>query len=159
MDLSKTISMDELLKQVEGEERFSRWYEIDQSRIDGFADKTEDWQYIHVDPERAADTPFGGTIAHGFLTLSMLTHLTTSVKVEYTEAYAGIMMGVNYGFNKVRFPNPVKVGSKIRMVRSVAAAELKNPNTIELIHDCKVEIEGEPKPGCAAQWLTRLMYA
>ena len=69
MDLSKTISMDELLKQVEGEERFSRWYEIDQSRIDGFADKTEDWQYIHVDPERAADTPFGGTIAHGFLTL------------------------------------------------------------------------------------------
>ena len=133
---------------------------VSQQMINDFAELTGDRQWIHIDVERCKkESPFGTTIAHGFLTLSMLTHLTTSVKVEYTEAYAGIMMGVNYGFNKVRFPNPVKVGSKIRMVRSVAAAELKNPNTIELIHDCKVEIEGEPKPGCAAQWLTRLMYA
>jgi len=150
----------EILKQHVGkEEAPGDWFEVKQDQINQFADCTLDHQFIHVDPEKCAElSPYKVPIAHGFLTLSMLTHLTTSVKVDYLEAYQGIMMGVNYGFDKVRFPNPVKVGSKIRMVRSVASAELKNPNTIQLTHECKVEIEGEPKPGCAALWLTRLMY-
>ena len=142
------------------EEAPGDWFELKQEQINQFADCTLDQQFIHVDPEKCAElSPYKVPIAHGFLTLSMLTHLTTSVKVDYLEAYQGIVMGVNYGFDKVRFPNPVKVGSKIRMVRSVESAELKGSNAIQLVHNCKVEIEGEAKPGCAALWLTRLMYS
>lgn len=147
-------------KHVGVQEAPGDWFEVKQEQINQFADCTLDHQFIHVDPEKCAElSPYKVPIAHGFLTLSMLTHLTTSVKVDYLEAYAGIVMGVNYGFDKVRFPNPVKVGSKIRMVRSVGSATLVNPNAVQLVHECKVEIEGEPKPGCAAQWLTRLMYS
>jgi len=88
----------------------------------------------------------------------MLTHLSGSVKAPYMEAYSGIMMGVNYGFEKVRFVAPVKVNSKIRMLREIAAVELKNPNTLHLIQKCTVEIEGEGKPACVAEWITRLIY-
>ncbi|MGD8859066.1 MAG: MaoC family dehydratase [Myxococcales bacterium] len=137
------------------------WFEIDQERINQFADCTLDHQFIHVDPEQSAKlSPYKVTIAHGFLTLSMLTYLSTSVKASFgNEPYAGIAMGVNYGFEKVRFPNPVKVNSKIRMRRELAGVELKNPNTIHLIQKCTVEIEGEDKPGCVAEWITRLMYS
>ncbi|MDH5671911.1 MAG: MaoC family dehydratase [Myxococcales bacterium] len=137
------------------------WFTIDQDRINQFADCTIDHQFIHVDPEQAAKlSPYKVPIAHGFLTLSMLTHLATSVKASFgAEPYAGIMMGVNYGFEKVRFPNPVKVNSKIRMVRELAGVELKNPNTIHLIQKCTIEIDGESKPACVAEWITRLMYA
>src|SRR5437763_1541482 len=104
------------------------WFTVDQDRINKFADCTLDHQFIHVDPEKAAQlSPYKVTIAHGFLTLSMLTHLAASVKAQYLEAYAGIMMGVNYGFEKVRFAAPVKVNSKIRLRREIAAVELKNP--------------------------------
>lgn len=148
------------LAQVGKEEPAGEWFEVTQDQINQFADCTHDHQFIHVDPDKCKElSPFGVPIAHGFLTLSMLTHLTSTVKVDYLEAYSGIMMGVNYGFNKVRFASPVKVNSKIRMVRSVASAELTNENTIQLVHACKVEIEGEAKPACIAEWITRLMYS
>lgn len=151
----------EILNKLVGtEEPAGEWFEIKQEQINQFADCTLDQQFIHVDPEKCAElSPYKVPIAHGFLTLSMLTHLATTVKVDYIQAYQGIVMGVNYGFDRVRFPNPVKVGSKIRMIRSIESVELKNPNTLQLVHNCKVEIEGEPKPGCAALWITRLMYS
>ena len=149
MDLSNTISMDELLAQVEGGERFSRWYEIDQSRIDGFADKTEDWQYIHVDPERAADTPFGGTIAHGFLTLSLLS----AMSFDCEKPLKGTVMGINYGFNKIRFITPVKVGSRVRAKFVTKAVEKKTENSVLITRAVTVEIEDEPRPALKAEWL------
>jgi acyl dehydratase len=136
------------------------WFLVDQDRINKFADCTLDHQFIHVDPERSAQlSPYKVTIAHGFLTLSMLTHLAGSVKSSYLEAYSGIVMGVNYGFEKVRFVAPVKVNSKIRMRREIAAVELKNPSTLHLIQTCTIDIEGEAKPACVAEWITRLMYS
>ena len=136
------------------------WMTMDQDRINQFADCTEDHQFIHVDPEKcAALSPYKVPIAHGFLTLSMLTYLSSTVKGEYNEAYTGIAMGINYGFDKVRFPNPVKVNSKIRMRREISKVELKNPNTVQLTHKCTVEVEGEEKPSCAAEWITRLIYS
>jgi acyl dehydratase len=135
------------------------WFLVDQARINQFADCTLDHQFIHVDPERAAQlSPYKVTIAHGFLTLSMLTHLSASVKASYMDAYSGIVMGVNYGFEKVRFISPVKVNSKIRARREIAGVELKNPNTLHLIHKCTIEIEGDDKPACVAEWITRLIY-
>lgn len=135
------------------------WFLIDQDRINKFADVTLDHQFIHVDPVKAAQlSPFKVPIAHGFLTLSMLTHLSASVKAPYLEAYSGILMGVNYGFEKIRLVSPVKVNSKIRLAREIAAVELKNPSTLHLIHKCTIEIQGEDKPAMVAEWITRLIY-
>jgi acyl dehydratase len=151
----------EVFKQFIGKpDQPGAWFQITQNRINQFADCTVDHQFIHVDPERAAQiSPFKVTIAHGFLTLSMLTHLTESVPTVYGEAYNGIMMGVNYGFDKVRFVSPVKVNAKIRLQRTLVDVQLKSPNQVQLTHECTVEIEGETKPGCVARWLTMLMYA
>ena len=101
---------------VGNDEGTGEWFEVTQDQIDQFADVTHDHQFIHVDPERAAATPFGTTIAHGFLTLSMLTHLAAGASAAPPDPakYEGILMGINYGFNKVRFVSPVKVGSRIR---------------------------------------------
>jgi len=150
----------EIFKQHIGkEEPAGEWFTIDQARINQFADCTLDHQFIHVDPEASAKmSPFKVTVAHGFLTLSMLTHLSTSVKAPYLEGYAGIVAGVNYGFEKVRFPAPVKVNSKVRMRREISNVELKGSNAVQLTHKCTIDIEGEDKPGCVAEWLTRLIY-
>ena len=119
------------------------WFEIDQDRINQFAEVTIDHQFIHVDPEACKTmSPWGVPIAHGFLTLSMLTHITGSVPQDMSRL-DGIAMGVNYGFEKVRFINPVKVGSRIRAVSTLAAVELKDPNTIHTTKAITVEIEGE----------------
>jgi acyl dehydratase len=136
------------------------WFEVTQSQIDQFADITHDHQFIHVDPERAKDTPFGTTIAHGFLTLSMLTHLSTSIRTDAPDPakFAGVVMGINYGFNKVRFVSPVKVDSKIRARAVTANVELKG-DMIEVTRSFTIEIEGEEKPAVAADWLTRTVYA
>ena len=134
------------------------WLEIDQDRINQFADVTEDHQFIHVDPEQAALlSPWKVPIAHGFLTLSMLTKLEGSVPKE-AAGYQGIMMGVNYGFDKVRFINPVKVGSKIRASSTVKSVELKDPSTINLTNTVTIEIEGEDKPAAVADWITWLVF-
>jgi acyl dehydratase len=134
------------------------WVEITQERIDAFADVTEDHQFIHVDPEQSAQlSPWGVTIAHGFLTLSLLTHLSGSVP-QPPERLAGILMGVNYGFDKVRFINPVKVGSRIRATSVLSAVDQKDPGTLQVTRTMTIEIEDEAKPACVAEWVTRLVY-
>ncbi len=150
----------ELFKQMEGQEiGVGDWMTIDQERINQFADATLDHQFIHVDPEKAAElSPYKTTIAHGFLTVSLLTHLSGSIPTKNPEVYQGIVAGVNYGFDKVRFPSPVKVNSKIRARSVLGSAELKPPNSIQLMHNVTVEIEGEAKPACVAEWLSRLVY-
>jgi acyl dehydratase len=151
----------ELFKEVEGkEEATGEWMQIDQGVVNQFADVTEDHQFIHVDPERAKQTPFGGPIAHGFLTLSLLTHLSASAIPENPnpKRLEGMMMGVNYGFEKVRFINPVKVGRKIRVHRLLSKVELKG-NAVQQMHTMTIEIDGESKPALVAEWLTRVVYA
>lgn len=136
------------------------WFQVTQERINQFADATLDHQFIHVDPEMSAKaSPYKVTIAHGFLTLSLLTHLTTTLSPTAPEAYDGVVMGVNYGFDKVRFVSPVKVNSRIRVRRTLADVQLKGPNQVQLTHECTIEAEGETKPACVALWMTMLMYA
>jgi len=149
MDTSKTISLEELNAQVGGEPRCSRWYTVDQDRIDKFADTTEDWQFIHVDPDKAAKTPFGGTIAHGFLSLSMLSAMSydCELPLEKTE------MGINYGFNKVRFTSPVKTGARVRAKFVTKAVDQKTENSVLITRSVTVEIEDEPRPALTAEWL------
>jgi acyl dehydratase len=133
------------------------WFEVTQERIDDFADVTIDHQFIHVDPEAAKASPFGTTIAHGFLTLSMLTHLAGSVPSD-PETFKGVVMGVNYGFDKVRFISPVPSGSKIRASSVLQDAQLKDPNTVQVTRTFTVEIEGSDRPALVADWITRLTY-
>lgn len=135
------------------------WFLVTQDQINAFADLTFDQQFIHVDPEMAAQlSPWGVTIAHGFLTLSMLTHLSGSIPQDMSR-FAGIAMGVNYGFDKIRFINPVKVNARIRATSVLKAVELRDPNTIQTVRTVTVEIEGEDKPACVADWITRLTYS
>ena len=149
----------ELIQKLAGsEEGVGDWFTIDQDRINAFAEVTEDRQFIHIDPERAKDTPFGTTIAHGFLTLSMLSHLVQSIRQD-PAAYDGAVMGINYGFEKVRFVSPVKVDARIRARSEIVGAELKDANTIQVTRRMTIEIDGEAKPACVADWLTRTMYA
>jgi acyl dehydratase len=134
------------------------WLVVDQKRINEFAEVTEDRQFIHVDPEQCAQlSPWGVPIAHGFLTLSLLTHLLASVPQD-PKSLEGILMGVNYGFEKVRFVNPVKVDSRIRASSTVSAVEQKDPNTLHVTRTVTVEIEGESKPALVAEWVTRLVF-
>jgi acyl dehydratase len=135
------------------------WLEIDQARIDAFADVSGDHQFIHVDPEACRTmSPWGVPIAHGFLTLSLLTKLMESVP-QPPERREGVVMGINYGFEKVRFVNPVKVGSKIRASSVLAAVDQKDPNTLQVTRTVTVEIEGESKPALVADWVTRAVYS
>ncbi len=140
------------------EETPGEWHTVDQDQINRFADATGDHQFIHVDPERAAQTPFGTTVAHGFLTLSLLPFLQASIPAADPAGDQGLAMGVNYGLNKVRFPNPVKVDSRVRARRTLSSVDLVGPNAIQLTQNVTIEIEGETKPACAAEFLTRLMY-
>lgn len=127
----------------------SKWFEVDQARIDAFVDCTEDHQFIHVDPEAAKATPFGGTIAHGFLTLS----LASAMSYDAVAPLDGVMMGVNYGFDKLRFLAPVRAGSRIRGRFKLLSAEDKGGGRWLLKHELTVEIEGEDKPALIAEWL------
>ena len=127
----------------------SRWIHVDQARIDAFADTTEDRQYIHVDPERARGTPLGGTIAHGFLTLS----LASAMNFDAVEPLDGLVMGVNYGFDRLRFIAPVPAGSNIRGRFRLLAAEDKGGGRWLLRYEITVEIEGSDKPALVAEWL------
>ena len=130
----------------------SDWLTIDQQRVDAFADATEDHQWIHVDPERAAAGPFGTTIAHGFLSLSLLPHL-----IDQTYRVEGTTLVLNYGLNKVRFPAPVPVGSAVRAEVSLAeAAEVTGG--LQLVVRAALHIEDGAKPGCVADWVTRVYF-
>ena len=129
----------------------SDWITLDQARIDDFARVTEDAQFIHVDPDAAAQTPFGGTIAHGFLTLSMLSAMT----YDALSPREGEHMGVNYGFDRIRFISPVPAGSRIRGLFTLAAVREVKPGEWELAFDVTVEIDGFERPALAARWLQR----
>ena len=147
-------------KLVGQEEGVGEWLEVDQDRINMFADATLDHQFIHIDPEKSAElSPYKVTIAHGFLTLSLIVHLGTSVAPLRPEALDGVFMGVNYGLDKVRFPAPVPVNSKVRARHKIVGAELKAANTIQLKRAVTVELEGSDKPVCVAESLIRYMYA
>jgi acyl dehydratase len=150
--MMRVFSDRESLQAAKGESLgASDWHTVSQEQVDLFADATGDHQWIHVDPERAASGPFGGTIAHGFLTLSLLPALGQEVyRVE------GFSMGVNYGLNSVRFPQPVRVGARVR-----GRVELRDvvdgPRGLQLVLGTTVEIEGEDKPACVAESLVLLV--
>jgi acyl dehydratase len=128
----------------------SAWFEVTQDRVNLFADATDDHQWIHTDPERAAGGPFGGPIAHGYLTLSLLIPLFN----ELLEV-RGVKMSVNYGLEKVRFPSPVRVGGKIRLLGTVDSVEDVAGNGVQMALTFTIEIEGGAKPACAAKALYR----
>ena len=144
--MTKPSDLQSLIGQEVG---VSRWIEIDQARIDAFAKITEDEQFIHVDPEAARATPFGGTIAHGFLTLS----LASAMSYDAVKPLEGVVMGVNYGFDKLRFLAPVPAGSKVRGRFKLLSAEDKGGGRWLLKHELTVEIEGGDKPALIAEWL------
>nr|WP_249798055.1 MaoC family dehydratase [Bradyrhizobium zhengyangense] len=134
----------------------SSWHLIDQPRIDTYADVTADHQFIHVDPARAKqETAFGTTIAHGFLTMSMLSVMS----YEVMPAIAGTTMGVNYGFDKLRFISPVRSGKRVRGRFVLAEAKLRKPNELQSRTNVTVEIEGEDKPALVADWLGLIYFA
>ena len=150
----KTVEPSQL-KQYEGEELgASQWFYIDQARINAFADATLDHQFIHVDEEKAKQTPFAGTIAHGYLTVALLPHLQTSI--DGLVIPSGLKMGMNYGFDKLRFMAPVKVNSRIRARAKLLSADERKPGQWLLKFEYTVDIEGEDKPALVAEWL--LMY-
>jgi len=144
------IAQDQVDDFVGKEVGVSDWVLIDQERINQFADVTEDHQFIHVDPEAAKASPFGTTVAHGFLTLSMLSKLASGCVL----ILEGVKMGVNYGFERVRFSNPVKVDKRIRAHFSLMSASQKVPGQWVLKYAVKVEIENESKPALVAEWVT-----
>ncbi|MDA9008547.1 MaoC family dehydratase [Alphaproteobacteria bacterium] len=152
MSTRPSVSLETMLGQVGQEVGLSDWFSINQDRIDAFADLTEDHQFIHVDQARAvAETPFGGTIAHGFLTLSMVTAMAENC-LPFIE---GVGMGINYGFDKVRFLSPVRSGSRVRGHYVLTSCEERKAGEVSITWAVSVEIEGQDKPALAAEWLTR----
>jgi acyl dehydratase len=148
--MAKTMTRQELDALAGRELGVSDWFVIDQQRIDAFANVTEDHQYVHVDPERARQTPFGTTIAHGLLTLSLIVPLC----LPNVPQIAGTKMLLNYGFDKVRFPAPVRVGSRIRARLALSGAQERQPGQVLVRLDVVIEIENEPKPALVAEWLS-----
>ena len=143
----------ELEARVGQEVGVSPWVEITQERIDTFAKAIGDFQWIHVDAERAKNSPFGGTIAHGFLTLSLLSHLS-----EQTFSFSDRRMGINYGLNRVRFTSPVPVGSRVRARFKLQKFEHIEGNGVQVTWTTTVDIEGKEKPALIAEWLGRHYY-
>jgi acyl dehydratase len=143
----------ELEDRVGQEVAVSPWVEVGQERIDTFARAVEDFQWIHVDAARAKRSPFGGTIAHGFLTLSLLSHLS-----EMTFSFSERRMGVNYGLNRVRFTSPVPSGSRVRARFTLAKYEPIEGNGVQVTWNATVEIEGSSKPALVAEWIGRHYY-
>jgi acyl dehydratase len=150
------ITLDAYQAMVGKEVGVSSWHLIDQPRIDTYADVIEDHQFIHVDPERARkETAFGTTIAHGFLTMSLLSIMS----YEVMPVIAGTTMGVNYGFDKLRFISPVRSGKRVRGRFVLAEARLRKPNELQSRTNVTVEIEGEDKPALVADWLGLIYFA
>jgi acyl dehydratase len=156
-NLSVVRSVDELREHIGQEVGLSEWVEITQDRVNLFADATGDYQYIHIDPERAAQTFFGGTVAHGFLTLSLIPFLG-SKRAEGIKVELGGRMGVNYGLNRVRFPAPVRVGKRVRMRSTLLAVEEIGDRAVQTIWQQTIEVEGEEKPACVAETVGRTYF-
>jgi acyl dehydratase len=144
-----TASLHEIRACVGSEVGVSSWLTIDQARIDAFAEATDDRQFIHIDPAAAARTPFGGTIAHGFLTLSLLSRMAADVML----IPDGVKMAVNYGLDRMRFLAPVRSGKRVRGRFTLDSVEEKGPGQWLFRHTVTVEIEGEDKPALSAAWL------
>jgi len=148
--ISSPADLAELIGQHLG---YSDWVEVTQDRVDLFAEATGDHQWIHVDVERAKDGPFGGTIAHGYLTLSLAPALLKDII-----RWENIAMGVNYGLNKVRFPAPVPVGSKIRAGAKLLAAEDRGNGSVQVTIETAFEVDGKDRPACVAELLLRYTF-
>jgi acyl dehydratase len=142
-------TLDEIRAKIGTEIGISSWLTVDQPRIDTFAEATEDRQFIHVDPQAAAQTPLGGTVAHGFLTLSLLSRMAAEAML----LPEGLKMALNYGLDRVRFLAPVRSGKRVRGRFLLDSVEEKAPGQWLLRHTVTVEIEGEEKPALTAQWL------
>jgi acyl dehydratase len=142
-------SLDEIAAKVGQELGASAWLTVDQAAIDAFADVTQDHQFIHTDPAAAASTPFGGTVAHGFLTLSLLSRMAADVML----VPDGVKMAVNYGFERVRFIAPVRSGKRVRGHFVLASAQEKRPGQWQFVHNVTVETEGDEKPALTADWI------
>ena len=142
-------SLDDIRSRIGDEVGVSSWLTVDQARIDAFAEATEDRQFIHIDAEAAAHTPFGGTIAHGFLSLSLLSRMGAEAML----IPEGAKMAVNYGLDRVRFLAPVRSGKRVRGRFTLDSVDEKAPGQILMRHTVTVEIEGEEKPALTAQWL------
>ncbi|KQW23323.1 nodulation protein NodN [Afipia sp. Root123D2] len=154
--MAGTVSREAYAKLVGQELGISSWHTIDQKQIDTFAEATNDHQFIHVDPERARrETPFGGTIAHGFLSLSVLSGMA----YEAMPTLEGSVMSINYGFDKVRFLTPVRAGKRVRARFVLAEATLRAPNELLSRTNTTLEIEGESKPALVADWLGLHFFA
>ncbi|MBK8457471.1 MAG: MaoC family dehydratase [Phyllobacteriaceae bacterium] len=144
------VPLDGLADHIGKEIGVSDWRTVTQEMIDKFAEATDDHQFIHVDPERARDTQFGGTIAHGFLTLSLFSTLA----YEAVPPLAGTALGVNVGFDKVRFVNPVKSGARVRARFIFADVNIRPSGYVQVAYDVAIEIEGQTRPALTARWLT-----
>ena len=131
----------------------TEWFMIDQARVSGFADDTEDHQSIHVDPERAKAGPFGGPVAHGFLTLSLIPYLMGELR-----RVEGVRMGVNYGLDRVRFPSPVLVGRRIRARATVTSLDKIAGDAVQMVTLVTIEVEGSQKPACVAEMVSRYYF-
>ncbi len=142
-------SLDEIRSRVGTEIGVSPWIEIGQADIDSFADVTGDHQFIHVDPQAAAQTPFGGTVAHGFLTLSLLSQMGASVMLMPDN----LTMAINYGLERARFIAPVRAGKRVRGRFTLESMEQKKPGQWQFLHQIVVEIEGEDRPALQAGWI------
>jgi acyl dehydratase len=142
-------SLDHIRAQVGQEVGVSSWLVVDQDRIHAFAEATEDRQFIHVDPDAAAQTPFGGTVAHGFLTLSLLSRMAAEAML----VPDGVKMAVNYGLDRVRFLAPVRSGKRVRGRFNLDSVDEKVPGQWLMRHNVTVEIEGDEKPALTAVWL------
>ena len=150
--------VEELTQKLGQETHLSDWLAVDQSMINGFADVTKDHQWIHVDVDRAAkESPFGSTVAHGFLTLALIPHLTGIVDAS-KPAYPGLKLGVNYGLNRVRFPSPVAADSKVRTRTKLAGVDKISNDCFQVIQEVTIEIEGQAKPACVAESVIRYYF-
>jgi acyl dehydratase len=148
--MAQTVTREELTARVGQPLGVSDWFLIDQQRVNDFADVTLDHQFVHVDAERAKSTPFGGTIAHGFLTLSLLVPLC----LDYIPVLANRTLLLNYGFDKIRFVAPVRVGKRVRATATLADVSERKPGNVIIKMNVTVDIENEDKPALVAEWLS-----
>ena len=150
-----TASPLNLLQAEIGRTYVSGWLRVDQEMIDRFADVTGDLQFIHVDPEKAAQTPFGGTIAHGFLLLSLLPRLQAGMD---RPRPPGVKMAVNYGFERVRFVTPVRSGGSVRARSTLVSVQEKRPGQLQQLADVTLELQGADRPALTAAWIGQIFY-
>jgi acyl dehydratase len=153
--MAETVKAEELPNLVGKDLEPSQWIEVTQERVNQFAEATNDFQFIHVDPEKAAQTPFGGPIAHGFLSLSLLSYLNAQTAI----VPENLVMGINYGSDKVRYLMPVRVGKRIRSKQKVLEVTEKNPGQWLIKNAVTVEIEGEETPALVAEILSLMVVA